>query len=1851
MWIRNLDTGKWSLQVDQLPKDYYDGLKQDIESVKLYSKCLSGAVYISIDNFDNIYNTLGIDILGYYIDNTYANLNLPLSGRPKLSLNSSNYEVFYQRYLKENAFTIKNLFTPSKLVNSEIENTSTVDVATTEMIADLTGSKKVLTIDGLRIIEGHRVLVKDQRSEVTIPNTQNVEDYFTNKNPASGYLFVESNVTDITYSYLNEDNGIYKFTNNRLVKESDLVGYDKSYKYKVIVKYGTVNYDKEFHLDRLKNNYFPIDGENVSFTEKQSWILRHRLDYNNILELNHYDLLQTKATQVYSRVDDFTYSIPERLLAVGEFGIIINNQDKLHPSATYSNSSIINTKYKVNFRNITETNDYYWVCGDEATLLKIYKPDLSIQRIELGIFSQLTSISFFDNLNGFVVGKFNTIFYTTDGGVRWQKITYPEYESYSYTKVIFNGLNKIYITGTNGLFLELQKDVSGWISYKRQIYKSQNGDRYILVDDLYDIIKLDWATLIPFSFVHNDQSKDFADSLNYQFEISKSDYKTLQIDISTQYSLTANFISSTYAVTFNLSTPTDLIYTDGSYSSSFPLQYSLYQLAPNSKKTSKFITLPINSNGNLIENNYTLDVGVYYNYDADTNSITGSYSYKNYSITFSTIKTETIMLPSDNKVIVYEPKGLLYSGGNDFIYMEFDKVVNDVRTITKPIISSNDKIYIGADKVYYFNFSDINSIINKQENFVTSKLIQGPDLYVNRMVASDKLYLVGNESLLKTIELSNVGVNNTTYLWDPTFITKYKPRFLFLDYDVASKLNFFTDFGQYRMPETLYISNSGLTSTASYLEFKSIDGQTSWVDYYKDGEKTFEYYSFMGDTKKVEFSTKFTYTPLDTNFILTSNQISGSFSSIVKLAPSLSNSSSSEFYEGLTPIITTTQFNTLSNHDVLIYKNLIIFKKGFGDTIEVGDTLRLESDVVDCNLLVNKITYYYQLSGGTLDKVDEPPISLNSGSNFEKYIYCFSNFNQNIINNLLQNTGNITVKNLNKYSSVDDLVTKLNDHPISIGYGVFNNGNDISVTPRFNNKTAYYNLATDVITSNFTYSTDYNDAFLTFGYSPTYNIYDVLNKIDDQIFNSGKLFTTLPQYYKLPAAIGTQSTPNTIQLVVDSFSNKLIFGQNLKFQWESLLIWTFVDFVCYNNNSESIFNERLLIIAKYFDEVSNGYVMEFHKGIIYPDLTTGVQYIDIVSRNQLSQISQDLQILNNIQRTTSQKTINSTYSFTQYENEVKFKFPTDSYFKVLVSDYDIQQKVTAISYTDYDYQFALNIINVEKEVEYEFNSTNFGGSFSNKISYSLTTLPQGEFGVGDLVYVGLTGSTQSSKYLNPQYQGYQTIIDIQGKNITTAVNYGVQPNDVDSGKLTFVKRDNFLNYLPIDLYGIGGDKKPKKGVEILPEMVELDKTIFSLVNVNTEKYKVRFVDGLFLQEVEEKYSWFLQAETSDAVIGQNDNGLVWYSGTWRCGRWFGGTWISGDWLSGDWYDGEWYSSPVKSNILSVEVSANNSDNSLSKWQGGRWFGGSWYGGTWYDGRRYAGDWYNGIWFNGTWNDGNWRGGSFQGGIWVNGIWDGGKFNCDSKLSYWLDGTFKSGDFENGTWYNGQFGNQSNLVSRFGTRSVNTRISIWHGGKWISGEFHSFLNTDSKTSLPIVSDVHYLSVWRTGLWLGGDFYGGVAYNIDFKGGTWRGGILEEIQVIGVDAIYPGTFSTNRIYVNGIFKFNPGDEVYIIDDYRGTEFSPIGNNEKPGNYRINKIDEDSTNSITSLYLNYSLSKLDPAVDPVTGSQSWNNIETGLRVVSHFSESKWKSGLWTNGYFESGNFESGIWYNGVFEGNWSN
>lgn len=136
-------------------------------------------------------------------------------------------------------------------------------------------------------------------------------------------------------------------------------------------------------------------------------------------------------------------------------------------------------------------------------------------------------------------------------------------------------------------------------------------------------------------------------------------------------------------------------------------------------------------------------------------------------------------------------------------------------------------------------------------------------------------------------------------------------------------------------------------------------------------------------------------------------------------------------------------------------------------------------------------------------------------------------------------------------------------------------------------------------------------------------------------------------------------------------------------------------------------------------------------------------------------------------------------------------------------------------------------------------------------------------------------------------------------------------------------------------------------------------------------------------------------------------------------------------------------------------------------------------------------------------------------------------------------------------------------------------------------------------------------------------------MDFRSGTWHGGILNDIQVIGVDTV------NNTFTLNGIFKYNIGDDLHIIDNQIGNTYSVYGSNDSVGRYKIIYTVEDSINKWTTVYVASDLS----------GASASAPFNTGLRVVASFRGSNWKSGIWTNGIFENGLWEGGIWYNGVF------
>jgi sugar lactone lactonase YvrE len=772
----------------------------------------------------------------------------------------------------------------------------------------------------------------------------------------------------------------------------------------------------------------------------------------------------------------------------------------------------------------------------------------------------------------------------------------------------------------------------------------------------------------------------------------------------------------------------------------------------------------------------------------------------------------------------------------------------------------------------------------------------------------------------------------------------------------------------------------------------------------------------------------------------------------------------------------------------------------------------------------------------------------------------------------------------------------------------------------------------------------YTSGFLKFGYSPTYNLMDYLTSINNigdpnPTFYASKEYLAMPEYRGIPFGSLTSSTAyidtNGMTYSGGAMSmngNKILLGDDLKLEWDSVFINTFVDVNIYGSATYS--TTKLLVLNKYYDFNNSAYAIEFHKRLNFTlgdaNILSGGS-LDIISRRHLYQISEDLQYLNNIQRSEGKITeVYQGLTYSNYENELNFKIPTDSYARILLSDAETIQSLSSIIYVDDKNELALNITKLSKEYIVPISNTS---NFAGKLYISCSE--KHDLFTGDSAVLEFNGGSQSSQTLNQQYFGYHVITKITDFDFVTDIDYGssvLVGNDI--GSVKYIKQDPFFNYQPVDIIDYGVDLKGEQSIELSVENIKLSGTKYSLIDVDYEKYRFRLIDGLNFETLNLSYQWLLEAEISGAVIGLDGADIVWYKGTWESGRWFGGTWQSGVWMSGDWYGGVWNSNITTDKILSVKVDTKTNDKEQSLWFDGRWYDGTWNNGTWNNGRWYGGTWNNGMWNKGIWNDGTWNNGLFEGGIWVLGTWNSGTFNTNSEPAYWLDGQWKGGDFENGMWYNGNW-EQKNGLSRFGTNAFNSRTATWHGGKWISGSFYSKLLTDINGN-PDVSETHKYSIWKTGQWSSGEWYGGIAYNMDFKTGTWYGGILEDIQIVGIDT------TENTFILNGIFKFNLGDTITIINNQVNNIYSVFGSNSSPSKYIILKQDEDIVNERTIIYVNRNLSAI--------GSAVASPVNTGLRVVSRFKNLNWKSGIWTNGIFENGLWEGGIWYNGIFEATWS-
>jgi hypothetical protein len=1934
MWTFNTDFNKWVTTNDLLSKSNFDYLKQELDSTRFYSKCLSGATYLPVNNLDNIYDILGeYEPRNWFISlagSQYSNAVIPaLNASP---INQVSEYDYYQKYVSEYGLTLKNLFTPDRLIKDSIKNYIYVDVATIAQIINLNEVFTNLTIDGVRLVNGHRLLVKNQLSTTVLPFDTDPNTYF--RGP---YYVVQDYGATVEYNFYNSDNGIYLFNNNRLTKTDDLSLYEDCIRYSVSVKLGNTNTQKQFHLSRLLNGYYPTTSLNepIEFVEKHNWLLRNRVDYNNLFEINYYDVVKYATHSL--NLDGVTYSIPERTIAVGEFGVILNTQ--------YGTSTIVPNKYKVNLRSITKNEKYYWICGDEGVILRVSKSDLSISKIDSGVETNLKSISFYNNLKGVIVGELNTILITKDGGNTWDKIIVDDFSAYYYNKAIFYASNIIYIVGNSGVFLELQEDITGWDVYKRRVSRFiDDYEEYLLVDNINDIyahkesnwglsfsyftqssslpnkeilllttdnnkvIVYDINGSIPyFDFIYLGLSQDHGRITNItnvngtsKFYFSwdnTTDQGTFQgistFDLSAyQYIGVDNQYSNT-VVGKQVSKSESSLYVNKIYNynnellicgNNSLLQSSTYSVTGGTVSQLSFHLLDDKFESRLKSKMLFLDYDIAskLNFFTDTgeyrlpnsvNILLGTQSdYTVSSSTSSQIKTYTNTL-NTIQVTQTQPQPLDIVVNLNLTSSELTNLnINLTAPNGKIINLKRDNTGTGTDFVntkfttsgLYTNFADTSDTLYDNNTYQMDKILhKGTTGYLSNTTLLSNLIgtIVGNWTLSIYVETPLVADSESKIIGS-------KPKPVLTGSLTSWDLTFvYTNSSNINLTESL--SNlwfNPLVQGATAPSFMT-QSETNWLTYWKDTSKTFEYYAAttipLDESTKVEISTTFSYTPISSSYqLVNGNSVDNTEFELSRLAPTILNNEQSKFgilSIGQTPITITYPTNTKS---LYVYDYIMVLK--VDPTlykVNIGDVIRLESDVVDGNFVVNKIRTIKTFTGG--DQFTKPTVR------DYKYVYLFTNFNDNITTNLTKTTNPITITNLNKYKTVSELEHNFNLHPISNAYElVYNNVANqipsIDINAKFNNLTSYYNLATNVFANDslsYVIATmSYTDRFLKFGYTPTYNLLDYLEQISDKTVSNPKFYAN-KEYFAMPDYRGIPSTSPDSLAISSTFidyngmsfssnpgqsltSNKILFGPDLRIEWESIFINTFVDVTIYTEIGGVYTTERLLVMKKYIDTRKvdapfDFYVIEFHKNMNYA-IGEDHAYIDIISRRKLIQISQDLQELNNIQRARLRKeSITNGSEFYTYERDMNFKISTDSYAKILLSDVDTIKELSALIYIDYKNELAMNMTRLAKEYNLEIQDTSsYLPDGSSQYKFYIICKKDHDLKTGDAVVLEFNGGTQSSQFLNQQYFGYHNVTVVTNNSFYIDVPLGTVVSH-DSGFVKYVKRDPFLNYQPVDIIDVGIDKRGKNAVELSVDNLKLSGEVHSLINVDFNRFRFRLVDGLTVETLSLRFPWVLEAEIRNAIIGTDGTNIIWYKGIWECGRWFGGTWISGTWKSGDWYGGTWDAKKITDNLISVEIGNNTSDKSLSTWFTGRWYDGTWNDGTWVDGRWYGGTWNAGDWYKGIWNDGTWNSGEFSGGIWITGTWNDGILNCNNEASFWIDGKWNGGDFENGMWYKGIF-EEKNNTARFGTKAYNSRTANWHSGEWLSGSFYSRLISDSN-GVTEVSESHKYSIWHTGNWYTGNLYGGIVYDINFKAGTWYGGILEDIQVINF--INDTVNGESYIKLNGVFRFKIGDEISILSNKPSTLSTngiPYVSYFTSDRYRVIYADVDLNNKTTKVYINLE----SPYYYNPQGIYAID-VETNLRVVSRFKNATWESGIWTNGIFETGLWKGGIWYNGIF------
>ena len=1428
-WKINNDTKKWSPVNDRLPQSDYDALKQDLKTLRFYQKCLSGSTYVGVNSvisgarnnadIENIYDILEYQQLRSYY---YDGINIPFiqSFSPPfpndsflISTTQSINEII-DKPVQEYNFTLKNLFTPERLINDQKKNLFYVDVATTERIDDISIKFENLVIDNQSVKEGHRVLIKDQFELVTIPTAQDPNTFFF------GSFQVDEVIgTNTVYRVPSTENGIYVYLKNRLVRSNELDTYESVKKYSIAVKLGVTNREKQFKLERLRSGNFPLYnsqdltwtgssqlGDSMNFVETHNWVLRNRMDYNNLYELVLNDTLkhgtQSLSIELSTSTQSgfVTYSIPERTLSVGEFGVIFNHQEGI--------TNIIDSKWKVTLRSIDQTSRYYWVCGDQGVLLRIDKIDHSIKRIRLQfenfdprttsqrqVITKLNSISFFNELRGCVVGKFNQIWVTSDGGKTWKQIYLADFDGFNYNTISFATIDRFYVGGDNGVFIEFEYNLGNWFAHKRRISRLIDGlnNEFELVDDINDI-------------------EFFTSNSNNYVAIGAEMNNIFLYDINNSQGLTASFIYLEDVNGNQFGDISSITYVDnqGIIFSNFnsvlnldPFQYQL--TATNSNVVTTTFSTYLNTSGvNSIFNYNDQEIimaGNFSKWISTTQSGTQSTVFD--ADYFNRLRPRLLFMDYDigSKLYWFDDFGQYRIP--DTIEVPIDYLLNDTGSHTRIGMNPNTETLFNQNTLTTITYSETNWITYWKDRQKTFEYYTDLD---ETNVVEPSFTFSSSDTIGVTFSYTTASITT-----DYNDILSLMPS--------ATPLNQKPNVDQQsRFRE---IIGTPIQAPLNIFDLYFYDYLGIWRTQVPTGDTPPE----VGDVLSISndvFSGKFVI-----NKIIATACGTQSTGASVTITPKVISSflfiqeirvtgiSLTDGFVTLSGFSTTQNQLTQTLHDRINANTVAGLGHGFSASIDSSQPI--------CTLTIQgPISYAGQSLAYDLNvrgRLTSTHIFTGVQSQTcDYYAYFYTDFPQNILNNIPNASLNTVVRNLNKFprgitqSNIDYFIDNFTEHYAGLSYDIEQVTDDypplLSVTQSFRIEgkysqwSAYYNLQStiDVIDYNsVTWSEEikYPSGFLNFGYTPTYNLLSYLNFLDPSEYLPTKEFNIMPNYIGVPGPNSPQPLDDQIFIDVGLETNMLKIGKNLKHIYDSLFKWTFVDINVFGPSNPNVLTERLLIIEKYYDPANDWYIIEFHDMIDFS--TSGdIDTIYILSRRTLQQISDDLQYINRMHRpewkeqVSYDKTLSlPAGSWMNYETDIDFKVPTDSYCKILLSDSKVLQELTGILYTDHKYELALQINKLRREVELNVSNITINSGF-----YQFNFTEPHRLDDFDQVLVSIDGiSTDYPEELLGVHH-IEVVSDYAIK--LPILSVGLYPTQ--NFKIFHVLDDDFLNFQPIDLF-------------------------------------------------------------------------------------------------------------------------------------------------------------------------------------------------------------------------------------------------------------------------------------------------------------------------------------------------------------------------------------------------------------------------------------------------------------------